>query len=323
MIPDLYCYKKRLPMSKSWMKIAASAAALVCVAAAQMPQIETSAKELRPAVTVPFFALDGHGKPTSAITQIDVSVLDNKTQPQWIVAVQAARAFPLRLGVLIDTSNSERTSGMYWSGLQATWEFMRQELKAPEDRIFIVTFGATPDGTGLMNRDELLKFKPDLVPGGGTALFDAIYFACSERLQTDLTQPARRVLVVLSDGEDNLSYVNRDEAIAAAQKAGAVIFVINTRENFPGFVDNSRLQQFADKTGGSAFVHLHRTDLPKAFATISEQIESMYALTFVPSGFGKPGRYHSLELKVTSDKKVKLRAPKGYYAPAGAQFTRP
>jgi Ca-activated chloride channel family protein len=307
-------------MNIQWIKwLSALATVPFFMAAAQVPQRELPTKEQRPTVTVPFFVVDGHGNPTSATTQINVSVLDNKVPPQSVVAIQAAKELPLRLGVLIDTSYSESRSGLYQPGVQAISELLSQVLKAPEDRVFLLSFTATPNGTDFMSRDEFLKFKLDVTPGGATALFDALYFACKERMQGDPTQPARRVLVILSDGGDNSSHVNHDDAIAAAQKAGTAIFAVSTSENPNANLDSRRLEQFADKTGGHAFLHLSRKDLPKVFSSIREQIENMYAVTFVPADIGRSGEYHSIELKMTSDKQVKLRAPKGYYVTAGAQ----
>ena len=170
-----------------------------------------------------------------------------------------------------------------------------------------------------MNKDELVKSKIDLTTGGGTALFDAVSFACKERMQADPTLPARRVLIILSDGGDNASHVNHDEAIAAAQKAGTVIFAVSTSENPNADSDTRRLEQFADRTGGYAFSHLSPRGLPKVFSSIQEHIDNMYAVTFVPADPGKTGEYRSIELKILSDKKVKLRVPKGYYVTAGVQ----
>jgi Ca-activated chloride channel homolog len=307
-------------MNTNWVNWAAAIATVAfCAAAAQVPQVELAAKEKRPTVTLPFFAIDGHGSPIGAITQGDLSVLVDKKMPGSVVAIKAATELPLLLGVLIDTSSSEARSGLHEPAAQAASEFLNQVLKRPEDKAFLVSFATTVNGTGLMNRDELLRFKIDLVPGGGTALFDAVYFACKDRMQADPTQPARRVLVILSDGGDNQSRVNHDQAIAAAQQAGTVIFAVSTSENQNGNLDSRRLEQFADKTGGHAFLHLSRKDIPRVFSSIREQIENMYAVTFAPEDFGQSGKYRSIELKTTSDKTVKLRAPKGYYVTAGVQ----
>ena len=114
-------------------------------------------------------------------------------------------------------------------------------------------------------------------------------------MQADPAQPARRVLVLLSDGGDNQSRMNHDQAIAAAQTAGTVIFAVSTSENPNGNVDSRRLEQFVDKTGGHAFLHLNRKDMPRVFSSIREQIENMYAVTFVPADVGKAGQYRSIE----------------------------
>lgn len=283
------------------------------IALAQAPQQEVPPKNKT--VTVPFFVVDGHGNPTSATTHFDLSVLDNKIPLYSVVAIQAAKSLPLRLGILIDTSNSEARNGLYKPGVQATSELVSQLLEAPEDKVFVVNFAEIPDVSGFMSRDEFLKLKIDLAPGGGTALFDAVYVACKKRMQADPIQPSRRVLVILSDGRDNMSHVTRDTAVAAALEARTVIFAVNTSENSNG-TDSVGLSWFADKTGGYAFLY---PNLPKVFPSIREQIENMYAVTFVSADVGKPGRYHSIELKDTSDTKMKLRAPKGYYVSDGVR----
>ncbi len=301
-------------MSAGWITtIAALVTIPLCIAGAQVAQRDLPAKDQRPTVTVPFFAVDGRGNDTSAGTQISVSVLDNKAPASAILAIRTARDLPLRVGILIDTSNSARLDGMHEAAVRAASQLLNQILKTSDDRAFFASFAATPNVTALMNRDEVPKFKVDLTPGGGTALFDAVYFACTERMQADPTQPTRRVLVILSDGGDNLSHVNHDQAIAAAQKAGTVIFAVSTSEHSKPGLDVSRLQQFAEKTGGQAFLYLNPDDLPEVFSSMRGQIENMYAVTFVPADLGKTGQYHSIELKMTSGTKVKLRAPKAYY----------
>jgi hypothetical protein len=115
-----------------------------------------------------------------------------------------------------------------------------------------------------------------------------------------------------------MSHVTRDEAVAAALEARTVIFAVNTSENSNG-TDSVGLSWFADKTGGYAFLY---PNLPKVFPSIREQIDNMYAVTFVPADVGKrgkPRRYHSVELRDTSDTKMKLRAPKGYYVSDGVR----
>jgi VWFA-related protein len=268
-------------------------------------------------VSVPFLTQDGHGHALRLVSEADLSISDNGKPPQSIVAIRNARELPLRLGVLIDTSNSERDSALYDPGVKATMHLLNQVLNGPEDRVFLETFDTVPSASGFMKRDEAMNFRLNLNPGGTSALFDAIYLACNDRMEGDPIQPARRVLVILSDGGDNFSHVRHDKAIAAAQQVRTVIFVVSTSENAKNDLDSRRLKMFADETGGLAFQHLSPVDIPKAFSTIKEQIENMYAVTYIPSDPVHLGQYRLIELKATSDKKLKLHAPKGYYVNAG------
>jgi Ca-activated chloride channel family protein len=286
-------------------------------AVAQVPPTELTVRSQSPTVSVPFLTQDGHGHASRLVTSADLSISDNGKPPQSIVAIRNARELPLRLGVLIDTSNSERVSALYIPGVHATRGLLNQVLNGPEDRVFLETFDTVPNASGFMKRDEALNFKMNLNPGGASALFDAIYLACNDRMEGDPIQPARRVLVILSDGGDNFSHVDHNKAIAAAQQVRTIVFFISTSENARDDLDGRRLQLFADKTGGLAFLHLNPTDIPKVFSTIGEQIENMYAVTYVPSDLVQLGQYRSIELKAKSDKKLKLHAPKGYYVNAG------
>ena len=198
--------------------VVVAAASVGFGAVAQVPPTES------PTVSVPFLTQDGHGHALRLVTPTDLSISDNGKPPQSIVAVRNARELPLRLGVLIDTSNSERVSGLYIPGAHATWGLLNEVLNGPEDRVFLETFDTVPNASGFMKKDEALNFKVNLNPGGGSALFDAIYLACNDRMEGDPIQPARRVLVILSDGGDNFSHVNHDKAIAAAQQARTVNF---------------------------------------------------------------------------------------------------
>lgn len=304
-------------MITRWVKwaFALTTISIWIAAVAQVTTANLPAKQQTQTVSIPFFADDNHGSPVSGITQADLSILDNKKPPQSVVAIRTTKEMPLRLGVLIDTSNSERQSALYRPGTQAAFDFLNQVLNGAEDRAFIVGVATVANVSEFMNRDEVPRFEIDLTPRGATSLFDAIYVACNKRMQADPTHPARRVLVILSDGGDTQSHVNRDEAIAAAQKAGAVIFVVGTSENRNN-LGNQTLEHLADKTGGRAFLDLSRKEIPKAFCAIREQVENMYEVTYVPADLGTPGQYHSIEVKATSDKKVKLHAPKGYYVTA-------
>ncbi len=255
-----------------------------------------------PTVGVALFVNDKHDKPINSVTQADLEIWDNKKPPQSIVAVRSGKQLPLRLGLLIDTSNSERRSSLYAPAVQAAEELLYQVLSSSDDKVFVEKFDVIPDTTQFMTKEQLASFKVNLTPGGGTALFDAVQVACEQRMRTDSMRPARRVLIIVSDGGDNSSHVNHDESIAAAQKAGAVVFAVSTEEERPygsiGGLDTRRLEQFADRTGGRAFVHLNRKDIANVFTGIREQMENMHVVTYVPAEPGPAGQYHSIEMKL-------------------------
>lgn len=279
-------------------------------AVAQASVTDSSATKRSPTVNIPFFAEDSHGREINDVAASDLSIVDNKNPLQSIVSIKSSKELPLRLGVLIDSSSSERGGGLYGPGLAAMNDLLRQVLNATDDKVFIVNFSSTVQATEFMGREEFLKSKTNVTPGGGTAFFDAVYFACKDRMGADSTQPARRVLVILTDGGDNMSHVNRDEAIIAAQKVGAVIFVVSTN---PVGIGDGALHQFGEKTGGRAFLNLGASDMPKIFQSIREQIENMYVVSYIPQEYGDQDKPHALELRAASDKKLKFRAPKAYY----------
>lgn len=266
-------------------------------------------------VTVPFFPLDSQGKAASGIAQSTLLVLDDKRPSPSVLALHTAKELPLRLGVLIDISKSESASRLFRPVLRTTLDFVNQILQTPEDRVFFVTFSNTSTTTELMGKESLQNFDLHLTSGGGTALYDAIATACKNRLQADQPQLARRVLLILSDGEDNASQLNSDRAIAAAQESSSVIFAVSTTDEPLETRGNQRLKEFAEQTGGQAFLHIRRENIATVFLSIHDEIGEMHSITFVPVESDDPR--HSFEVKATSDKAVRLRAPKRYYSPPG------
>lgn len=262
-------------------------------------------------VTVPFLADDRHGRPLTGFSPSDLSVFDDKQPVQRIVALRGAKEMPLRVGLLIDTSNSQGSSRLYAPGVKAAVDFVNQLLSGPDSKGFIMTFDSVPHGTGFMNRDELMRAKVDLRPGGAGAIYDALNLACTERMRTDSLQAARRVLVLLSDGDDNMSHMTRSEAIAAAQNAGTMIFTVSTGAYQKG---DKVLGMMASETGGDAYSGLSDTDMPKVFAKIKTRIDQMYSVTYIPPEASKAGQFRSVTLEITSDKKARVHAPRGYYA---------
>ena len=295
--------------------------ALSCVEAsgqtAQVPPTDSALGKQPNAVSVPFYVNDPHGLPVAGIAQADLLILDDKRPPQSVVGLRRGNELPLRLGVLIDKSHSQRLSKVYRPGLEAASAFLNRVVAGADDKAFVVTFDTVPRATGFMDRNQLAALKIDSTPSGGTTLYDAVQLASDQLTNADQALPARRVLVILSDGDDNQSHISLDTAIASAQRAMTVIFTVSTGwvESHTGIELRSdiALKHLAERTGGTAFLHLEAKNMPKVFADIQGQIDGMYAVTYIPAQSGQAGQYHEIELKAISNKHLRVRAPKGYY----------
>lgn len=301
------------------MKKALAISSLVVVLAAALAAQANGSRSQQntqvPSVTIPFVADDSHGRPITGFSSSALSLLDDKHQVQGIVTLRGAKEMPLRLGLLIDTSSSQGSSRLYAPGVKAAFGFLNQMLRSPDDKGFIMPFDAAPHGTGFMSGGELMQAKLNLRPGGAGAIYDALNLACSERMRSESSGVFRRVLVLLTDGDDNYSHVTRSDAIGAAQRAGTVIFTVSTGTYREG---DKVLDTIASETGGIAFSGLNDLEMPKVFAKIKTIIEQMYSVTYVPPQSSTAGQFRAVELTITSDKKARVHAPKGYYA-ASAQ----
>jgi Ca-activated chloride channel family protein len=166
------------------------------------------------------------------------------------------------------------------------------------------------------NVDTLENAVKSLRPGGGTALYDAIFFACKERLMLD--QPLykfRRAMVVLTDGEDNQSRYTRDQALEMAQKADVVVYTISTNITRIPTDGDKVLKYFASETGGQAFFPFKAQDLNQSFENIANELRHQYNVFYRPEPFKADGLYHNVDIKVRGRKDILVRARKGYYAP--------
>ena len=252
---------------------------------------------------------------------------------------------PLRVGMLLDTSNSIRDRMKFEQ--EAAIDFLYNVIRRKKDQAFLMVFDNEPsiiqeftDELGTL-RDVILRQRA----GGGTALYDAIYAACKERLgnpplPTGESPEVRRVLVVISDGDDNLSSHSRGEAIEMAQRGGVVIYAISTstqwvsaiEEKDPAKRSNRKyhmeaadkvLAQLAEETGGRAFFPYRVDDLAQSFLDIGDELRSQYSLAYVPANKSADGKFRRIQIRVNR-KGLIVRARKGYFAPrASAEAPKP
>ncbi len=268
-------------------------------------------------VNLVFTVTDKHGKRITDLKQADFRVVDDNKPPDEIRSFHAETNLPLQVGLLIDASNSVRDRFKFEQ--ESAIEFLNQTVRPHFDLAFVVGFDVTPEVTQDFtdNTGALAHGVHDLRPGGGTALYDALYFACRDKLlKAPKSTPVRRAIILLSDGEDNQSHVTREEAIEMAQRAEAIVYTISTNVSGTKGSGDKVLERIADATGGRAFFPFQIRDVANAFADIQDELRSQYSIAYKPADFKADGHYRSIEIVANDRKNFRVRARRGYYAPA-------
>ncbi|MGD0931034.1 MAG: VWA domain-containing protein [Candidatus Korobacteraceae bacterium] len=266
-------------------------------------------------VNVVFTVTDKRDHFVKDLTQSDFTVVDNN-KPANIQSFSRQTNLPLRVGLLIDASNSVRDRFKFEQ--EAAIEFLNQIIRPPYDRAFVIGFDTTPEVTQDFTDDTqaLSHGVRMLRAGGGTAMYDAIYFACRDKLMNadKGLLATRRTIILLSDGEDNQSRVSREEALEMALRAEVIIYAISTNTSGIKLRGDKVLEYFAEQTGGKAFFPFKIEDVANDFTEISDELRSQYAISYKPADFIPDGKYRKIEI-LAANKKYHVRARKGYYAP--------
>jgi VWFA-related protein len=266
-------------------------------------------------VNMLFTVTDKKGRFVTDLTKDDFEVIEGK-KPQAIQEFAAESDLPLRLGILIDTSNSIRTRFKFEQ--EAAVEFINNVVRTTQDRAMIVSFDTKAELVAdLMTDTERLSTAiRNLRPGGGTAFYDAIYFSCRDKLSQD--QPKhkfRRAIIMVTDGDDNQSTYTRDQALEAAQKADVVLYTISTNDSKIESDGDKVLRYFAAETGGRAFFPFRVEDLEQSFENIANELRHQYDLSYRPEPLKTDGLFHTVEVRVKGRKDLVVHVRKGYYAP--------
>ncbi|MBV9479987.1 MAG: VWA domain-containing protein [Acidobacteria bacterium] len=268
-------------------------------------------------VNVVFTVTDKHGHYVRDLKQDDFNVLDDKKAPREIRTFHRETDLPLQVGLLIDASNSVRDRFRFEQ--EAAIEFLNQLIRPGYDKAFVIGFDTTPEVTqDFTDNTELLsRGVRALRAGGGTAMYDALYFACRDKLlKAPRAGPVRRAVILLSDGQDNQSRVTREEAIEMSQRAEVIVYTIST--NISGIKQSGDkvLERIAEATGGRAFFPFQMTDVANEFAAIQDELRSQYLLAYIPDDFQHDGRYRTIEIVAHQKKQFHVRARRGYFAPS-------
>ncbi|MGA7080619.1 MAG: VWA domain-containing protein [Terriglobales bacterium] len=265
-------------------------------------------------VRVVFTVTDRHGHYIKDLKQNDFKVIDDQ-KPAELRSFNSETNLPLQVGLLVDASNSVRDRFKFEQ--EAAIEFLNAIIRPHYDKAFVVGFDATPEVTQDFtdNTENLSAGVRMLRAGGGTAMYDALYFACRDKLlKQEQTGPVRRAIILLSDGDDNSSHVSREEAIEMALRADTIVYTISTNVSGMKGKGDKVLERIADATGGRAFFPFQMRDVSDAFVSIQEELRSQYAMAYKPANFVADGRYRTIEI-LAQDKGLKVRTRKGYYAP--------
>jgi Ca-activated chloride channel family protein len=295
-------------------------------------------------VDVLFTVLNRRNKLVPDLQKEDFQVYDEKF-PQDIRYFSKQTDLPLRIGMLVDTSNSIRDRIKFEQ--DASINFLFSVLRRGRDEAFVMTFDDEPQvvqaftsDAGLL-RDQIMQTRA----GGGTAIYDAIYEACQSQLSHPPRPPGdqpdvvRRVMILISDGDDNLSTHTRGEAIEMAQRTSVVIYTISTSTQWiqlsqtdPDKLASRKthltegdkiLQDLADETGGRAFFPYHVDDLDQSFQDIGDELRNQYSIAYMPTNYVLDGRYHRIRIEVPDHKGYQVNARRGYFARANREGAAP
>jgi VWFA-related protein len=310
--------------------LAAPALLLPAQETPQRPQDVPSIRREVQLVNIVFTVLNRRQRFVTDLERDNFKVFEDG-KPQTVRFFSRETDLPLRVGLLLDTSNSIRDRFKFEQ--EAAIDFLHNVIRRKKDQAFLMTFDNEPalihdftdDASALS--EAVLRQRP----GGGTALYDAMYHACSRRLMNP-PLPAgenpevRRVLVIISDGEDTMpSDRMRSEAVEMCQRAEAAIYTISTSTDWLSITANEPkklmktpgdkiLEQIADETGGRAFFPYRVDDLAQSFMDIGTELRSQYSLAYVPTNRAADGKFRSVKIEVDRRGLI-LRARKGYYAP--------
>ena len=262
-------------------------------------------------VNVLFTAVDRNNRLVSGLKAGDF-VLFEDNQPQkieYFSDLSKGSNVPLTIALLIDTSGSVKNKLAFEKKTAA--EFFSSILKRNRDLALIIQFDSevnlVQDFTDDANR--LIDALNSIEAGNSTSLYDAIYLAVNEKLTGET---GRKIIVVITDGDDTSSKLRKEAAIESAQKNDVLIFGIGVRGEFGS--NFGVLKKFAEETGGSFFSpHAELAEIQAAFRAISEELQGQYSLAYSSTNKKKDGSYRSIDLRCKLSG-VRVRARKGYYA---------
>jgi VWFA-related protein len=269
-------------------------------------------------VNLIFTVTDKKGKFITGLKRENFGLLDDGRPPLAVLRFTQQTNLPLRVGIMLDTSSSIRQRFQFEQ--DSAIEFLLQILHR-DDRAFVEGFDIQTDlAQDFTNNVDLLNQGiRKLRPGGGTALFDALYKTCKDQMLTlQETSAVRRALILVSDGDDNYSRVQESDAIKMCQRADTIVYTISTNISPSKDKGDDVLKQISEATGGQPFYPIRLEDVAIGFRNIEEELRSQYHLVYRPANLKMDGSFRTIYLQAT-DPRYHVRAQKGYFAPRPLQ----
>lgn len=265
-------------------------------------------------VNVIFTVMDRKGKFVTDLSRSQLKIFEDNS-PQTITNFSQETDLPLSIGILLDTSSSIRDRFRFEQ--EAAMDFLARTLRKGKDKAFFTSFDSAIELIQDYTDDPALLSQAikQVRPGGGTKLYDAIQLVCQEKLRQ---QVGRKIIILISDGDDNLSIQTLAAVLESAQKSDVAIYAIST--NSEGFTaqaspkNDKVLKKLAEETGGRCFFPFKAEDLSVNFQNIGAELRSQYSLAYRSSNPSRDGSFRAIRIE-PEHRNLKVKSRRGYYAP--------
>jgi VWFA-related protein len=279
-------------------------------------------------VNVVFSVKDGRNRHVADLGPEDFTVYEDGV-PQEIKYFNSETNMPLRIGLLIDTSNSVRPRFQFEQ--EAAVDFLHTVLRPGTDQAFVLSFDVSPVVVQDLTDDplDLADSIRRLRAGGGTALYDALYLACKMRLAEGSGNDFRKMIILLSDGNDVYSVVSREEALEMCQRHDITVFTVSTSAPPIKYTEKARhlqnpcdvmgkegdkvLKHFAKETGGTPYCPFNTIDVGRSFERIANELRNQYTIAYTPTNRTRDGSFRWISIE-TRRKNLNIHHRPGYYA---------
>jgi Ca-activated chloride channel family protein len=266
-----------------------------------------------PEVRLQFTVADDHGRLLNSISSADLHVLDNRVAVPHIRDFTRMEDLPLQVALVVDVSDSVEKTALREQ--QATQFFVAHVVQPQTDRVALMTFSSDlrlwQRSTG--DRDALNRALAHISQRGSTTnLYDSVFRACLDQFTPpEAGDPAQRILLLVSDGEDTGSLHTMADAISAAQRREIQIYALSVHKGRMFTPGDGVMKELADSTGGQLFVAAGEKDFPALFAAMEQQMRTQYAVSFQPAE-QSPG-FHTVQIEMAGGPKLRVHSRSGYF----------